>query len=104
MLTKEILNDISLDELKAIAKEWRRIQDICDGSEDGYKQFEVTQEDSDYVDRDIYMPTYSMRITTYKESGATIFSTDIILFNEDYEIAETCITEIENFIYEMEAT
>lgn len=103
MLTKEILNDISLDELKAIAKKWHRIKDICDATPDGYKQFEVTNEDSWYIDRDIETATSSMRITTYKESGSTIFSTDIILYNEDYEIAETCISEVEYFIYEMEA-
>lgn len=103
MLSKEILNEITLDELKDIAKQWHRIDDICNATPDGYKQFEVTQEDGYYVDRYIDAATYRMWITTYKESGATIFSTDIILFHEDYEIAETCITEIEYFIYEMEA-
>jgi len=103
MLTKEILSDITLDELKDIRDDWRRIDHICNTSKDGCKRFGVTQEDAWYVDRDIDTDTYRMRITTYKDSGKTIFSTDIVLYNDVCEIAETNIDELESFIKEIES-
>lgn len=103
MLTKEILNDISLDELKDIRDDWRRINHICNTSKDGYKRFGITQEDAWYVDRDIDTDTYHMRITTCKDNGKTSFSTGIVLYNDVCEIAETNIDELESFIMKMES-
>lgn len=103
MLNKEILNEITLDELKSIRDEWHRINDICTATPDGYTQFDVTQEDDWYIDRDIDAARYNMRITTFKEEDKTVFSEYIILYDEDCEIADTDIAELESFIKEQEA-
>lgn len=102
MLSKEILNDITLDELKGIAEKWHEIDEICDASPDGYKQFAVTQDVDGFTDRYIDGATFSMWITTDNENGKTMFSVDIILYKEDCEIAETNIRELEEFINGME--
>lgn len=104
MLSKEILNDITLGELKTIAKEWHRINDICNATPDGYKQFEVTQEDEYYADRDIDTARYSMRITTFKEEDSkTLLSEYISLYDDECWITDTDIEELESFIKKMEA-
>lgn len=102
MLNKEILNKITLDELKAIAKEWHRINDICNATPDGYKQFDVTDDDEWYTDRDIDGKFYAMRITTYKEKGKTVFSGYIGFYDPDCPIGGADIKALESFINEME--
>lgn len=98
MLSKEILNDITIDELRNVRRKWHEVNDICNATPDGYNQFDITQECDGYTDRYIDGATYSMWITTDHESGKTWFSDGIILYDEDYEIAETNIDEIEEFI------
>ena len=98
MLSKEILNDITIDELRNVCRKWHEVNDICNATPDGYNQFDITQECDGYTDRYIDGATYSMWITTDHESGKTWFSDGIILYDEGYEIAETNIDEIEEFI------
>lgn len=102
MLSKEILNDITLDELKDIAKEWHRIDDICKATPDGYNQFEITYEDDWYIDRDVDTKHCSLLITTDKDAGETCFSDVIVLYDEDRYIGDTDIEELESFIKELE--
>ena len=98
MLSKEILNDITIDELRNVYRKWHEVNNICNATPDGYKQFDITHECDGYTDRYIDGATYSMWITTDHESGDTWFSDGIILLDEDCEIAETNIEEIEEFI------
>ena len=51
MLSKEILNDITIDELRNVCRKWHEIDNICNATPDGYKQFDITQECDGYTDR-----------------------------------------------------
>lgn len=100
MIDKEILDYISLDELKLIRNKWHEIDN--DVKNNAFDKYGVTYEDDAYIDRDIFTAAYTLRITTYKEENKTVMSDVILLYDEDYELGEFTIDELESFIKTIE--
>lgn len=102
MIDKEILDYISLDELKLIRDKWHEIDN--DVKNNAFDKYDVTYWDDAYIDRDIFTAAYTLRITTYKEENKTVMSDVILLYDEDYELGDSTIDEIESFIKTMEGS
>jgi hypothetical protein len=95
MIKNEVLNYIPTATLREVCDLWHKVNDIVNGSEDCYKQFDVTNDDGWYVDRDIDTDSCRIRITTDIEVNRTYLWESISLFYEGDWIADTDIHELE---------
>lgn len=99
MITKEITENFSIEELKSIRDDWHEIENHVKTTDIDKLMYDVTYDDEYYADRDIYTVSYTMSITTYKEEdNKTVLSDVIVLYDEYDEIGEVTIDELEEYI------